>query len=1028
MVGFFPSENGMSNSVSPTLRWIVILALAVIVSSQAAAKTYILTDVRIVGKEIHAFTAGGSNVTIVLGGFRLTAGGRVISAQDAVLWISTHEVGSAVRHDITVYIEGNATDVKASGARTTDRTMLVKVHTDGRLSASGILSDRPLEDFPLYKRAVAFRNRPVSPPAAMDISDTRGKKRTKIPVVTPRISQTRPIDLVSLTESPKKTRDSTDTSSGSGPPKTAFPPVDLQHLPIQPVSLNADRLSSNLLDGRRVIVARGNVYLSQGNPDSGMFLELRSQSAVIFMEQEVTDRKDARSPYSPEFGGIRQTGETFTGVYLEGDVVLARGDRYFRGPSAFYDFTTDRAIVIDPVFRTVQKQRNIPIYIRAREARMLSAREMWFADAKVSTSDFYTPSYHIGSKRVYLMDTTPYDEDGRRLGEQAWHAKLRDVTFNIHGVPVLYVPFTQGDLEQGNSALRKAQMGKHGQFGFGLETDWHLFRLLGLNRPEGFKGRFEFDWMERGGIAGIDLSYNRKNFTGYHLFYGVLDEDGEDDFGTERDDLTAPRERGRVLMRHKQFLPKDWQVQFELSYISDRNFLETFFPNEFYAGKEQETLLYIKKQTNNWAFTSLLKTRLNRFAHGEPSRMLGSFRRFPFQDESYPEVGLYLLGEPLLGDKLTFFHESHAGVKQVRFPNAFFGEDGNRVYTNDLDDFKSGHFVRLDTRNEVSFPSHAGPINFAPYAVGRLTYWEQDADKALKKLRFSRWGRNSLGVGDTKFRPYGQIGVRTNTHIWAVYDNAESRLWDIHRLKHIITPEVVTWLASSHGVYPEELFVMDADIEGIERTSGMAFNLNQRLQTKRGPADDRRNVDWMRFNLSLGIYSNDRDNVISNGRFFGYRPENSLDRNHLNTEYSWQISDSTMLLADGYYDIDDKQFGRGNIGLAVQRDPRLRYYAGFRYIDDLDSAVGTFGINYKINRKYSISAFEQYDFAFDNGRNLSTTVTITRKFPRWFAGFTFSYDNSQNELTVLLTFWPEGIPEVRIGGSRLTLLGQSDKN
>ena len=805
-------------------------------------------------------------------------------------------------------------------------------------------------------------------------------------------------------------------------PRTA-PAEAPERRTIQPVNFHADDFNVQTVDGRRVVIARGNIYLSQGDPDSDLFLELRSQSAVVFLEKDVPEKTDVYSPFGPKLTGIKRTGEVVTGVYLEGDVVIARGERYFRGPAAFYDFTTDRAIVVDPVFRTVQKQRNIPLYIRAREARVLSAREMWFADARVTTSDFYTPTYHIGARSAYVMDTTPYDQDGKRLGEQGWSTKLEDVTFNIRGIPMLYIPVTRGNLEQGNTALRKAQFGKHGRLGWGVETQWHLFRLLGLVRPEGFKGRVELDWLERGGIAGLNMNYARKDFTGYHMLYGVLDKEGKDQFGTERDNIHAPGGRGRVLMRHKQFLRNDWQLQFELSYICDRNFLEEFFPDEFFAGKEQETLLYAKKQKDNWAFTSLLKGRLNRFQQ---------------QTESWPDLGLYLVGEPLAGDRLTFFHESHAGMKRFLLPNATrFGRRWRGSHPSPLDEYASNTFLRLDTRNEINLPLHAGPINIVPYATGRLTYWGDD------------WGDQTLPANvhaerleGERRRLYGQIGVRANTHIWAVYDGVESRLWDVHRLKHIITPEVTTWLASAHGVTPRELFPMDPGIEGTgsltrrgnllfqgpERTGGVVFNVYQRLQTKRGPADDRRTVDWMRLNLSLGIYDNDHDNVPSVGRFFSYRPEYSQDRNHLNAEYAWNISDSTLLLADAYYDIDDQQFARGNIGLAVQRDPRLRYYAGVRYIDDADRAVGTFGVNYKINRKYSVSAFEQYDFAFEDGQNLSTSVTVTRKLPRWYAAFTFSYDNSSGEVTMLVTFWPEGISEVRLGGGKLSLLGRSDKN
>ncbi|MHC4295392.1 MAG: LPS-assembly protein LptD, partial [Planctomycetota bacterium] len=738
--------------------------------------------------------------------------------------------------------------------------------------------------------------------------------------------------------------------------------------PVKPVSFSADNFTHERIDERWVTIARGNVYLAQGDPDSALFMELRSQAAVIFSEKEVHEKDDVRSPYSPKIPRLGAEGQAVTGVYLEGDVIIARGDRSFRGPAAFYDFSTDRAIVVEPVFRTIQKQRNVPIYIRAREARALSAREIWFADAKVSTSEFYTPTYHIGAKRAYLMDNTPYDAKGRRLGEQAWRGKFRDVTFNVRGAPIFYVPFTQGDLEQGNSALRKLEVGKQGKFGWGAESQWHLFRLLGLVKPEGFKGRLDLGGGEEGAYGGVKLEYARKDFSGYHHLYGMLDADRDDDFGTERENIDAPRQRGRVLMRHKQFLPKDWQMQFELSYICDRNFLEQFFPDEFYAGKEQETLLYAKKQKDNWAFTSLLKTRLNRFQS---------------QDESYPDLGLYLLGEPLLGDRLTFFHESHAGFRRFRPENR---RPQDRPEWDRVPAHRSRHFVRLDTRNQLDFPFQLASINIVPYVIGRATYWDDDFE-------------DTEPAEGKKCRLYGQVGVRANTHIWAVYNGVESRLWDLHRLKHIITPEVAGWLGCVNGVYPENLFPMDAEIEQhLDRTSGFALNLYQRLQTKRGPADNRRTVDWMRLNLSLGIYNNGLDALESDGRFFGYRPEYSLARNHLNAEYFWYLSDSTTLLADVNFDIDDKRLGRGNIGFAVQHDPRLRYYAGARYIDDLNSAVGTFGVSYKINRKYTIAAFEQYDFAFRDGRNLSTSVTITRKFPRWYSAFTFSYDNSTNDV------------------------------
>ena len=1011
---------------------VVCVLVALVVPAAAAEPQYVLADVRIEGKQLHAFNDAGQEVTIALGEFRLSVGGRVITGRDAVLWIGTQQVGRAVRHDITVYVEGAAADTGPARPPRTGETLIATVHSEGRISAGGSFVDRPLLDFPLYERAkqalVEFAAAPAEPaapppaemPAEAPLPAEPAAARSTTPAAPPPAPQP-PTDGTAVTPA--------EAPAEEVPAEEALP---------QPVSFAADTFTyevfraEEVADGepRSVLILRGNVYLAQGDPDSDLYLELRSDAAVLFLRPEdqpadaATDEAgeaDA-SPGTPfgEMPAVGPQNERITGAYLEGDVVIARGERFFRGPTAFYDFLTDRGVMLDPVFRTVQEQREIPVYVRAREARILSSREIWFADAKVTTSEFFTPSYHLGARTAYLKDTTPRDADGRALGEQAWSSELRDVTFNIRGVPVAYTPIAGGDLQQGDTALRKATVGKGGDFGWGVETEWHLFRLLGLIEPEGFGGTASLEAHERGVIGGIDLDYARKDFTGYHMLYGVIDNDGEDDFGRERKDIASPRERGRVLMRHKQFLPNDWQLQFELSYLCDRNFLEEFFPGEYYAGKEQETLLYAKKQTDNWAFTSLVKGQLNRFEPLQPVRMQGDWPKIPFTAESYPDLGLYLVGEPLAGDRLTLFHESHAGVKQASFSNSLLDEYDRPVGLDELEGFDSGHYVRLDTRDEINLPLHAGPINIVPYGVGRLTHWGESVD-------VDNFDPEDPNGGDL-CRIYGQVGTRVNTHLWRVYNNVDSRLWDVHRLKHIITPEVVTFLASSHGVYPQELYVADSDIEGIERTSGAAFNLHQRLQTKRGPAGDRRTVDWMRLDLSLGAYDNNRDDVKSDGRFFFHRPENSLDRNHLNGDYAWHISDSTTLLADMNYDMDDRQFARGNIGLAVQRNPRLRYYAGMRYVDDVDSAVGTFGADYQINRKYKISAFQQYDFAFRNGTNMSSSVTITRKFPRWYGAFTFSYDNIDRELTLLITFWPEGIEEVRVGAGKLSLLGQSDKN
>jgi len=1000
-------------------RWLAaIAALAVWAASAPAAIEYAHDDVRISGKVLHAFSDAGHDVTVALGDFKLVFGWRVLSGRDAVLWIETRQMGNRPLHDLTVYIEGDARAEEA-GAVTSDKTLLVTLHTDGRIRSSVRVEQRDLANLPLYARAVEARQKPqalqaeqeeqkatepqpatAAEPNATELVAWAGTEGAKGPAKKPEMPASGPAVVATGTRAAKsqakvaETRPAQPAGVGTAaatPLKPAPPPKV-----VRPVNFTADKVSSRQIgegaQQHQVTVLNGHVYLSSGDPDSTQFLELRSDAAVVFTRQpppgEKTPAKDTGSPLSPRLpSGSKLTPE---GVYLEGDVIISQGERSFRGPAAYYDFLTDRAIVIEPVFRTVQEQRDIPIYVRAKEARMLSAREAWFKDAKISSSEFYTPSYHMGATTAYLMDTAPYDSQGERLGPVSWESRLWNTTANVAGVPWFYWPYQKTDFTEGHTSLRKIQLGRGGDFGWGVETQWHLFRMLGLIAPEGFKGTLDLNGYQYGWLGGVNLDYTRPNYSGYDMLYGVIHRKQEDNFGNDLQNVPAPEERGRLLMRHKQILPQDWELQSELAYVCDRNFMEAYFPAEHFAGKEQETLVYLRQQRDNRAITALLQYRLN---------------RFDTQTESAPDVAFHWIGQPLLDDRLTLFSENRAGIKRYRTdkdisdPNV---EDSNL-------------FPRADTRQEIHLPLHAGPINLVSYATGRATAWG-----------------DAPPLGGDNFRPYGQLGQRIDTHIWHVYNNASSRIWDVNRLKHIITPEATAFISGAGGVYPNDLLPMDPDIEGhLYRLGGAQMGVEQRLQTKRGPANNQKTVDWMRLNLSASFFDNGDPNLVSNGKFDWYRPEYSVARNNLTGEYSWQISDATAFLANANYDLNRGIVGQADAGIAVQRDPRLRYYLGWRALKDLDTSLATVGFNYKLSRKYSVSFFEQYDLDFNSGQNQATSISIIRQLPRWFAGVTFTFIQGMAEgddVGIMLTIWPEGVPEVQMGSQRMNMLGKSEKN
>jgi hypothetical protein len=955
----------------------------------------IYEDAKITGKVIHFFSDKGQNVSVVLGGFRLCIGERVVSGKDAVVWVNKRTVGEASQFDITMYIEGDAKVVEPGGTTTGDRVMVVTVHTQGRLIADGMATPKDLSDFGLYTRAKEFMDSSRTAPPEV----VAGKQTALNPRPGPEFTVVRPQTFPVAGTSQPATGPWASTRPTTGPasrpaPKPPGPPR------VEPVRVMADNVKMEIIGDkvrgeRRVFILTGNVRVSKGAPSSDLAVEMRAQSAVLFT-QKATMEKDSRSPLSFTINGAESSlagpqgaKEVPSGVYLEEDVILSQGERYMRGPRVYYDLLTDRAIVIDPVFKMIVAQRNIPIYVRADEARMLSSREFYFTNAKISSSDFQTPDYHIGAGKLYLEDTSPYDENNQRLGQPTWYGDIVGATFNIFNVPVIPWPEIKGDFEQDTTPIKRIQIGKQSDMGFGVETEWDLFRLMGLVTPEGFRGNFNFDYYDHAVASGVDIKYNRDNYSGYDTVYGLIDRYRKDTFGQEEENIPAPEDRGRILMRHKQILEDDWTVQAELSYVSDKNFMEEYYRDEWLSSKPGETDIYAKKQKDNWAFDALLQYRLNHFQS---------------QTDSYPDLGFYLIGEPLMGDKLTYFNEDHLGVKK------FEESDTN---TDPANPASSNLMVRGDTRNEIDAPMHIGAFNIVPYVVGRATAWS-----------------DTVGGSSDDFRPYGEVGVKANEHFWRNYSDVQSRMWDVNGLKHVITPELDAFLSET-DVEPDDLYPMDPGIEQhLGRTDGISLALLQRLVTSRGEGAAAHKVDWMTLNLSIGLFDDDnkQNNLPAGGQWFFDRPEYSLPRDFVNGEYTWAISDSTEFLTDINYDIKSNDIGLFNAGIAVQRDPRFRYYLGLRYIRALDSSVGTAGINYKINKKYSISLFEQYDFLFDNGKNLASSISIIRKLPRWYVAGTLTYDATKNDVSFMVTIWPEGAPELKIGGNRMGILGPSSNN
>ncbi len=921
----------------------------------------------------------GTLVVMFEGGFQLDMGTRRLSSRDAVVWIRARRDELEQRYfELEVYLSQSAQVREPAGTITEDTVLLVSnLRTRGRVvKFHDAHAPESQEQSLLYQQALADKAR----------------------IEAGRIeSQSAPTNVAS------------PSSVGLPPPK---PPRIIRY-----------RLSSiepaQTAQGDAVFVAIGRVYFSQsGDPDSPV-LEIQADNAVVFptedaaggilgsIGEEASSTQPSRATRENEERplpgaapstqpGALQSGSDvgqaadspaaalrgIRGVYLEGDVVLSLGDRFVRANRLYYDFERSRALILDAVFRADIPQRGIPLYIRADEIRQLSAREFSASQAIVTTSEFYTPSYHVGAEKILIRDRTQRDAQGQPAGALAGTYEMRDSTLNVGGVPLAYWPYSRGDLEQSETLIRRLRTGYSDDFGVEVETAWELFNLLGLQRPPGYDATLRLDYFsKRGPALGIDSDYQREDQFGLFRSYYIHD-DGEDNLGPLRDETPDTENRGRVLWRHRHFLPNDWEATLELSYLSDPNFLEEYERSEFNEGKEQETLLYLKRVRGVEAVSLLANWRLLDVVT---------------QTEHLPDLTYRRIGD-LLGP-LVLYHESRVGNLRYRPDDRRFFDRRRLDNTGETDST-----FRADGRQEAEIPLKLAGLNVVPFS----------------SVRGSVWDSQPLADGGL-WRGIGVYGVRGSTTLARVYDDMQSELLDINRIRHIIKPDLVAWW--SHSNTRSELITpFDEGIETIDAFYGAALGLRQTWQTKRGAGEMSRSVDLLSLDLEAGFFGGEdlRADERANGYVNPLRPENSRSRNYVSADLIYRLSDTTSFLYEVNYDLNDRELDRHNISIAVERSPRLAYVFGHRYAEDIDLSLVGGGYNYKLNEKHVTATRIWWDI--DRGDLGEAAFSYIRKLPRWYVGVNFEYDNVDEDFTVSLSLWPEGIPEWTLGSRRFSRL------
>jgi hypothetical protein len=908
-------------------------------------------DIRLSGRRGWAWAVGDTKRIVLQGDVSIRVATQEFTAQSAAVWINRLPSADGLINQIAVYFDRVDNARRRSGVGVAGEEILVTGSARGgvRMQVDLLERNRPRglaivqrgqERLALHLRTLI--DEPLPPLTARPQVEHPDRPDTSfVPIPGGRV---RPqdlklpttVELPALAERPPWLRD-----------PSAVVRVSFGTLHVEPG------------DEENVISITGSVvveYTTLGVGDEFDQLTLSADRAVIFTDPGPLE----------EMAAWEMSADRIHGIYLEGNVnARANDDEYrLRAPHVYYDFGTGQAIMLDAVLRTYERDLRVPIFARAEEMRQIADNQWTAGRARVTTSEFHTGHFSLGAERMTVTRRPGNEKEPAGTYIDADH-----ITMRAGNLPFFWWPSFSGRAQ--DIPLRGISVGSRDNDGVRIETKWDLFSLLGIDRPSGVDGELKLDgFTERGAGVGLEFEYDVSAGIGALDLYGMYDE------GTDRTssggEVDPDRDwRGVALWEHQMSLGGDWLAQAQGSWISDETFVTTWREDDFRERREYETSIYLKDQHDRAALTVLGKYDLNDFISND--YLLASQG---YSVDKLPEISYRRFGDSWFGGAVTYsggfeysrmrlrFEEStpaELGVPGRAFGIAPFVPVSDSLRAQGL---SSQYVNRFDSRHELAMPGQIGPVEVTPFVVGRLTRWDDDFEDY------------SDDADDT--RVFGAVGVRLHTHLQRVHNDVESRLFDLHRLRHIVEPSMTLWYGYA-DVDQTDLPVYDLDVESLATGSVVRMGLKNTLQTQRGGPGRWRSVDFLTVDTEVVFHSNDIDRESPTPQFFDYRPEYSQFGDHVRTAVVWQVSDAFSVTGEGTVDVDESAIARGAVGAELRHSPLLSTYVEFRYIDASDNELLGVGWQYRLTPKYQVAIAPQWDFRNDEFR--SVDVQVTRAFP-----------------------------------------------
>jgi hypothetical protein len=998
--------------------------------------------------EMATWVEGGQRIILMRGKVLVDNGVVEVRAERAVGWVDLENRRQTGILRLVLYAEQTVTLENGPNSRSGPQG-LIELNTRGELklrSTNSKVVQQPQPNDPDYRRAIEVRTAPAKPASAGTVT-RQANYQDPAPATTPSpaLGQLQP--LVPPPSFPPTAPAGPPTTTPGGaagapsagqPPAGSVPGVRPSQIPlpqaspprngpaafpggpnrqftVQPrTSEGFDPKSFPLPNGEHVVVVNGGVILLVKTATGNGLLDIEADRLVFWTRGNPNEMMNKMR--SSE--GQKSNEMEF---FLAGNVVILSQSgqevRRLQADEVYYDVGRNVAVAMHADLEFKQPGIQEPIHLKAEEMLKLSEDKYRGLKAEIFSSKLpsdpglkiYVREASIESKEIpkkSIFGAQVLDQNGRPEIEHQRLVDSRDVLLKIEDIPVFYLPFLRGDANDPLGPLESVTFNYNRIFGFTAGASLNVFDLLGIDPRPNTRWRFDVDYLtQRGPALGTEFDYANKTFLGLPAIeigriraYGI-DDHGTDILGGNRDGYPHPELRGRFAwLENVQNLPEGFTFQALGSAISDKNYYEQYFKNEFNTDIDQQTFAYLKQQQNQWAWT-----------------LLGSVqdRNWVTETSWLPEASGYLIGQSLF-DVFTYNAQASAGY-------AILTPTHQPPPPVEITD-KATDTARLDLRQELSLPFYLGPIRMAPYAVLEGTYYSED-------LTGSERGRLYEGGGVRASIPFTRLypdvhsdllnlnGINhkiifSGNFFYAHSDTNFTRLPQLDQLNDNATDQslrdikpVEPLYNPQHGlalefspVYDPQLYairrLVDNRVDTLDSIEVFQFDIFQRWQTKRGFPGQQHIVDWMTLDLSGSYFPQSSQNFGSNFAFLQY-------------DWTWNIGDRTTLLSSGWYDPETNGPRVFSIGAFLNRPDRTSFFIGYRQIDPLNSQAVTGSITYIFSPKYALTASTTYDFGTSVQSN---SLQLTRMGSDLQVNLGFSYNSTTSSFGVTFEIIPNILP------------------